>query len=73
MPATPPGPVAGSTALPRGYAHRHASEEARALAEQPADVVAAATRSVREALTPYVKGQTVPLEGAIWIVTAKAS
>jgi SAM-dependent methyltransferase len=44
---------------------------ARALAEQPADVVAAATRSVREALTPYVKGQTVPLEGAIWIVTAR--
>ena len=28
-----PGPVAGSTALPSGYAHPHASEEARAIAE----------------------------------------
>lgn len=46
---------------------------ARALAEQPKDVVAAAARSMREALTPYVKGQTVPLEGSIWIVTARVS
>jgi SAM-dependent methyltransferase len=45
---------------------------ARALAEQPPEVVAAATNSIREALTPYVKGQTVPLDGSIWIVTAKA-
>jgi SAM-dependent methyltransferase len=45
---------------------------ARALADQPPDVIAAATQSIREALTPYVKGQTVPLDGAIWIVTAKA-
>jgi SAM-dependent methyltransferase len=45
---------------------------ARALAEQPKDVVAAAAKSVREALTPFVKGQTVPLEGSIWIVTAGA-
>ena len=45
---------------------------ARALADQPPDVIAAATQSIREALTPYVKGQTVPLNGAIWIVTAKA-
>jgi hypothetical protein len=29
-----PGPVAGSTALPAGYAHPHASEEARIIAEQ---------------------------------------
>ena len=43
---------------------------ARALADQPPDVVASATKSIREALTPYVKGQTVPLEGSIWIVTA---
>ena len=45
---------------------------ARALADQPPDVIAAATQSIREALTPYVNGQTVPLDGAIWIVTAKA-
>jgi SAM-dependent methyltransferase len=45
---------------------------ARALADQPPDVIAAATQSIREALTPYVKGQTVPLDAAIWIVTAKA-
>jgi ubiquinone/menaquinone biosynthesis C-methylase UbiE len=44
---------------------------ARALAEQPPEVVAAAAQSIREALTPHVKGQTVPLDAAIWIVTAK--
>jgi SAM-dependent methyltransferase len=46
---------------------------ARALAEQPPEVVAAATNAIREALTPFVRGQTVPLPAAIWIVTAKAS
>jgi SAM-dependent methyltransferase len=46
---------------------------ARALAEQPPDVVDAATQSVREVLAPYLKGQTVPLDAAIWIVTARAS
>jgi ubiquinone/menaquinone biosynthesis C-methylase UbiE len=46
---------------------------ARALADQPPDVVAAAAKSVRDALAPYVKGETVPLDGSIWIVTAKAS
>jgi SAM-dependent methyltransferase len=45
---------------------------ARALAEQPPDVVAAATRSIREALAPLVRGQSVPLGGSIWIVTAIA-
>jgi SAM-dependent methyltransferase len=45
---------------------------ARALADQPPEVVAAATQSIREALTPFVKGQTVPLDAAIWIVTARA-
>jgi SAM-dependent methyltransferase len=45
---------------------------ARALADQPPEIVAAAARSVREALTPHAKGQTVPLDGSIWIVTAKA-
>jgi uncharacterized protein len=29
-----PGPIAGSTALPAGFAHPHASEEARAIAER---------------------------------------
>jgi hypothetical protein len=45
---------------------------ARALAEQPLDVVAAAAQSVREALAPYVRDQTVRLDGSIWIVTAGA-
>lgn len=44
---------------------------ARALADQPPELIAAAAKSVREALTPYARGATVPLEGAIWIVTAK--
>ena len=43
---------------------------ARALAEQPPDVVAAATNSIREALTPFLSGQSVPLRASIWIVTA---
>lgn len=46
---------------------------ARALAEQPPDVVAAATNSIREALMPFVTGQSVPLRASIWIVTARAS
>jgi SAM-dependent methyltransferase len=46
---------------------------ARALAEQPPEVVAAATQSIREALKPLVRGQSVPLDAAIWIVTASAS
>jgi SAM-dependent methyltransferase len=45
---------------------------ARALTDQPPDVVAATAQSIREALTPHVKGHTVPLDAAIWIVTAKA-
>jgi SAM-dependent methyltransferase len=46
---------------------------ARALAEQPPDVVAAATGSIREALAQFVSGQAVLLPAAIWIVTASAS
>jgi SAM-dependent methyltransferase len=46
---------------------------ARALAEQPPEVRAAAANSIREALSPYARGQTVPLPAAIWIVTASAS
>jgi ubiquinone/menaquinone biosynthesis C-methylase UbiE len=45
----------------------------RALAEQPPDMVAAAAVSIREALTPCVRGAAVPLAGSIWIVTASAS
>jgi hypothetical protein len=33
MPVTPPGPIPGSTSLPAGYWHPHASEEARVIAE----------------------------------------
>jgi SAM-dependent methyltransferase len=44
---------------------------ARALTDQPPGVVSAVAKSIREALTPHVKGQTVPLNAAIWIVTAK--
>jgi SAM-dependent methyltransferase len=44
---------------------------ARALAEQPPEVVAAAKDSIREALMPFVRGQAVPLPASIWIVTAK--
>jgi SAM-dependent methyltransferase len=43
---------------------------ARALAEQPPEVVAAAAKSIRETLAPYVNGLTVPLGASIWIVTA---
>jgi ubiquinone/menaquinone biosynthesis C-methylase UbiE len=46
---------------------------ARALTDQPADVVAAATQSIREALTPFVSGQSVALPASIWILTASAS
>jgi len=44
----------------------------RALEDQPAEIREAATNSIREALAPHVKGNTVPLGAAIWIVTARA-
>ncbi|QWG15573.1 class I SAM-dependent methyltransferase [Bradyrhizobium sediminis] len=44
----------------------------RALEGQPAEVRTAAKQSIREALAPFVQGQTVPLGGSIWIVTASA-
>ena len=53
-------------ALEIGPAHR-------ALEGQPAELRAAATRSLREALAPLAKGDSVMLAGSIWIVTAKAS
>jgi len=45
----------------------------RALDGHPEDVRGAATQSIREALTPFVRGQSVPLPASIWIVTARAS
>jgi SAM-dependent methyltransferase len=45
----------------------------RALQGHPPETSAAAKASIREALTPFVKGQSVALPGAIWIVTAKAA
>ena len=45
---------------------------ARALAEQPPDVVAAAAQSIGQELMPFVHGQSVLLKGSIWIVTARA-
>ena len=43
----------------------------RALEGQPADVIAAAANSIREALAPFARGQTVALPASIWIVTAR--
>jgi len=45
----------------------------RALDGHPPEARAAAANSVRELLTPYVRGETVALPGSIWIVTARAS
>jgi ubiquinone/menaquinone biosynthesis C-methylase UbiE len=45
---------------------------ARALDGHPPDVRAVARESVRELLRPHVRGQTVPLAGSIWIVTARS-
>jgi ubiquinone/menaquinone biosynthesis C-methylase UbiE len=45
----------------------------RALEGHPPEVVAAAVQSIREALSPLARGQSVLLPGAIWIVTARAS
>jgi SAM-dependent methyltransferase len=45
----------------------------RALEGHPEDVRAAAIDSIRDALTPFAKGETVPLPAAIWIATARAS
>jgi SAM-dependent methyltransferase len=45
----------------------------RALDGHPPETRAAAGTSVKEMLTPYVRGESVPLAGSIWIVTARAS
>lgn len=43
----------------------------RAVEGQSPAVVAAVTASIREVLAPFVKGRTVELPAAIWIVTAR--
>jgi ubiquinone/menaquinone biosynthesis C-methylase UbiE len=43
----------------------------RALEGHPAEVRAAAANSVRELLAPQVRGQSLPLPGSIWVVTAR--
>jgi SAM-dependent methyltransferase len=45
----------------------------RALEGQPPEVKAAAEQSIRDMLAPFVRGESVPLPGSIWIVTARAS
>jgi SAM-dependent methyltransferase len=45
----------------------------RALEGQPSDLRGAAAKSIREALAPFAKGNTVALAASIWIVTASAS
>jgi SAM-dependent methyltransferase len=45
----------------------------RALDGHPPETRAAAAKSVKEMLTHHVRGQSVPLDGSIWIVTARAS
>ncbi|MGH6980819.1 MAG: class I SAM-dependent methyltransferase [Stellaceae bacterium] len=42
----------------------------RVLQDQPADVRAKVAASIRAALAPYVKDQSIALPGAIWIVEA---
>jgi hypothetical protein len=45
----------------------------RALEEQPEHLRIAAANSIREALTPFAKGDAVLLPASVWIVTARAS
>jgi SAM-dependent methyltransferase len=44
---------------------------ARALEGQPPDVIAAATHSIREMLSPFASGPQVPLAASFWMVTAR--
>ncbi len=45
----------------------------RALDGQPEHLRSAAAHSIREALTPFAKGDAVLLPASVWVVTAKAS
>jgi SAM-dependent methyltransferase len=40
----------------------------RALQDQPKNLVDAAAAAIRQTLTPYLKGQSVELPGAVWLV-----
>jgi len=42
----------------------------RTLPNQPAEIVAAATASIREALTPHLDGASVRPPGAMWLVSS---
>ena len=44
----------------------------RLLAKQPETVLAAAADLIRDTVTPYAKGDAVPMGGSIWIVIARA-
>jgi ubiquinone/menaquinone biosynthesis C-methylase UbiE len=45
----------------------------RALENQPVDKIEATTQSIRTALAAHQQGETVPLGGSIWVVTAANS
>ncbi len=45
----------------------------RALEGQPTELREASKRSIRQALAPFAKGQSVSLPAAIWIVTASSN
>jgi SAM-dependent methyltransferase len=45
----------------------------RALQDQPPELRAAAAAEIRDALAPFVEGNSVLLPASIWIVTARAS
>jgi hypothetical protein len=42
----------------------------RALQDQPPEIRSAAANAIRAALAPFQQGASVPLAGAIWVVTA---
>jgi SAM-dependent methyltransferase len=59
----------------RGLAHARTvalsvGPASRALAGHPADTVAAAADAIEQRLSQHQRGDTVPLAGAMWIVTA---
>jgi hypothetical protein len=40
------------------------------LRNQPSEIIAASIQSLREALTPYAKGASVRLPGAMWLISS---
>ena len=63
----------GAAWMPRSMARWKSVRPPARSADQPPDVVAAATRSIREALAAFPSGQSVALPASIWIVTAQVS